>query len=170
MGLVGGVISRWHGGGFVSGSPKALKNIIWSIPFSLTAIFAYSGYGIATISCMAFLALAFCIAGKALGHGRGFRLKEPMKLGSEPEVIEAIIPDKLPLYWYKVAIMSGVGFCAVSGAVLTIAWVNPLAALTIAIGGLFKGVNAMIFDKHTEAREFADGYMAYVSLAGVLIG
>ena len=168
-GIIGAFLSRWHGGGFFK-SPKVLKNLFWAIPFALVSILAFHGSPLWVQITVAVISLALSIAGKAMGHGRGFRLHEPMKLGSEPEVIEAIIPDKLPLYWYKVAIMSLTGFCAVSGAVLPVLAVNPKAAVIIALGGLFKGVNAMVFDKHTELRELADGYMAYVSLAvGVII-
>ncbi len=161
LGLVGGVASRWHGGGYISGSPKSVKNLVWALPIAAsTASFYESG----TALIVFFVGLLLCIAGKALGHGRGFRLKEPMKSGSTPERVEAIIPDKLPLYWYKVSIMALTGLAAVSGGVVALMFVNPLAGVILAIGGVFKGLNAMVFDLKTEYREFADGFAAYFFL------
>lgn len=88
-----------------------------------------------------------------------------MKPGSSPERVEILIPKKLPLYWYKVSIMSLTGLAAVSGAVIAISIINPIAGLIVALGGAFKGVNAMVFDLKTEYREFADGFAAYFCLA-----
>lgn len=158
--ILGGLISRWHGGGFVSGSPKVLKNILWALPIAALCYSVHDGSLIAF-----FLVLVSCLAGKSLGHGRGFRLKEPMKPGSSPERVEILIPKKLPLYWYKVSIMSLTGLAAVSGAVIAISIINPIAGLIVALGGAFKGVNAMVFDLKTEYREFADGFAAYFCLA-----
>lgn len=35
--LIGAALSRWHGGGFISGSPKILKAFLWSLPFSVVS-------------------------------------------------------------------------------------------------------------------------------------
>lgn len=35
--IIGAFLSRWHGGGFISGSPKLLKAFIWSLPFALAS-------------------------------------------------------------------------------------------------------------------------------------
>jgi len=167
--IIGGFISRWHGGGYFKAA-KVIKNSVWSFPFSLATFYLfYDEYGLdsqtigATIVCF-----ALCLL-KAMGHGRFFRLHEPMKPLSEPEVIEAIIPD-MPLYWYKVTGMTLVGLCAVSGSILTLGYIDPLWGFIVAVGGAFKGVNAMIFDKYTEYREFCDGFMAYLMLGMVVFG
>jgi hypothetical protein len=161
--VIGGIISRFHGGGFKGGVNKSFKNILWASPFGAVAALSHSGWWM----LLGFVALGLCAVGKATGHGRGFRLKEPMKEGSEREKVEYLIfwlENKIPLYWYKVLIMTLVGLAAVLGAVLLIAPVYPGLAAIIALGGAFKGVNAMIFDKQTEWREFADGFVAYSAL------
>jgi len=159
-----GFLSRWHGGGYFK-APKVVKNMVWALPFSIITFLAFNDrYGIDSQTiCATIVCFALCLL-KAMGHGRFFRLNEPMKLGSEPEVIEAVIPDKIPLYWYKVTGMALVGLCAVSGSILTLGYLDPLMGFIVAIGGAFKGVNAMIFDTHTEYREFADGFMAGMCL------
>lgn len=41
--VVGSFLSRWHGGGFISGSPKILKAFLWSAPFALVAFMFWYG-------------------------------------------------------------------------------------------------------------------------------
>ena len=83
-GVIGALISRWHGGGFFK-SPKVLKNLFWAIPFALVSILAFHGSPLWVQVLVAVIALALSIAGKAMGHGRGFRLKEPVGQASTIE-------------------------------------------------------------------------------------
>lgn len=39
--IIGAFLSRWHGGGFISGSPKLLKAFLWSAPFSAATWLAF---------------------------------------------------------------------------------------------------------------------------------
>lgn len=103
-------------------------------------------------------------------------MKEPMKEGSEKEWPEYILmplfgglPDGKKLYWYKVLIMAFAGLAAVSGGVIAFAIANPLAGLAVAVGGLFKGVNAMIFDQNTVSREVMDGVAGYSGLLAAIL-
>lgn len=160
---LGGLISRWHGGGIHGGDSHSLKNFIWSVPFIVSIGFNVSWYA----SPLGLLCLL-----KGGPHGRGFRLEEPMEEGTDKEWPEYILqplfgglPTGRKLYWYKVAIMALAGLAAVSGAVIAFSFVSIPHGLLFAVGGLFKGINAMIFDKNTEAREFADGVAAYSPLA-----
>lgn len=150
-----------HGGNFPLNPPKQVKGFLWALPFALVCI-PYNVY-------LAPFVLVLCWAGKNTGHGRGFNLNEPFKEGSTPEFVEGVIPDGLPVYTQKVLVMALSGLLAVSGAVIAFAFTDPAASLLFAVGGLFKGINAMIFDTNTEAREFADGVTAYTPL-GIIGG
>ena len=159
--IIGGLVSAWHGGRIIGGSPKILKAFVWAFPFSFLAYFETNIY-------LAAIALALCMLGKNTGHGRGFDLTKPKEEGTKPERLEFLISwieGKIPNYWYEVLFMALVGFAAVSGGVLALAFVSLPSAALLAVGGLFKGVNAVIFDEKTEAREYADGVTAYTALA-----
>ena len=88
-----GLISSWHGGNIaIPHDSKVLKSIVWCVPFA-AAILVYC-----PLWMLCFVPL--CLL-KAMGHGRGFRLKEPMIEGDKPEKIEwLILPlmSKIPLY------------------------------------------------------------------------
>lgn len=163
-----GIVSAWHGGRIHGGDPKFIKNLAWCLPFAV-AVGIYC-----PVWTLVFVPLCYL---KTMGHGRGFRLKEPMKDGSTPDSIERylILPllDKIPLYWYKVLLMSLVGLAAVSGGVIAFSIANPLAGLCVALAGLWKGVNAMIFDADGETgnavREFADGCAAGCGLLAAIM-
>lgn len=162
LAYLGGLISAWHGGQLSGGDSKALKNFIWAAPFIIAIGFHISWF-------MASFGLLCMLKGGP--HGRGFRLEEPMKEGSQKEWPEYLlmplfggIPTGKKLYAYKVLIMALAGLAAVSGAVIAFGLHDPLTGLLFAVGGLFKGINAMIWDKNTQAREFADGVCAYSPL------
>lgn len=168
-----GILSAWHGGRIHGGDPKAIKNLAWCFAIAIPV-------GIyCPLWTLVFMPLCYL---KTTGHGRGFDLKEPMKIGSEPEQVEVFeykkirinllirLIDKIPLYWYKVLLMSAVGLAACSGAVAAFAVASPLAGLCVAAGGLFKGVNAMLFDKDTAVREAMDGVAVGCGiLAGIAV-
>lgn len=187
LGGLGLFLSRWHGGGFISGSPKVLKNILWALPFAGVAFFAHTG---TAAWVWAGVALALCLFGKATGHGGGMDLahspKEPGGNPSRsPENLERLIIwlyDDLPRYWYDALILVLVGFAAVSGAAIAVAVVNPLAGILIALGGCLKALAYMVgwaahdhapqllaglpddFDEATEIGEALTGFFAYTAL------
>lgn len=184
----GAFISRWHGGGFIAGSPKAVKNTLWALPFALISFFAVFQEASLIVSIIAgATALGLCFVGKTLGHGGGIDMghnpKEP-GAGREPEKLEYLIlwaHGKIPQYWYDAALLSICGLAAVSGAVLAFAFVNPLAAGIVVLGGLAKAPAYMIgwamdpedlaefelsdFNEPTEIGEFLTGFFAYAGLA-----
>lgn len=184
----GAFISRWHGGGFIAGSPKAVKNALWALPFAAASGWALREDAdlIIPIS-LAILAFALSFLGKTTGHGGGMDLghnpKEP-GAGREPEKLEYLIlwaHGKISQYWYDAALLCLSGLAAVSGAVLGFAFVNPLAAGIIALGGLAKAPAYMIgwgvdpedlaefelsdFNEPTEIGEFMTGFFAYAGLS-----
>ena len=153
--LILGTISAWHGGRIVGGFNKTLKNVCWMLPFLITSL-VYNPIGFAQLFNIANIS-------KGIGHGRGLRLHEPMEIDSDPEYVEFLIfwlQGRIPLYWYKVLIMALAGLVPVLGSVIAFGVHNPVAGAVIALGGLFKGINAMIFDLDTEVREYADGVAA----------
>ncbi len=187
LGGLGLFLSRWHGGGFIGGSPKVLKNILWALPFAGVAYFAHTG---SAAWIWAGVALALCLFGKATGHGGGMDLahspKEPGgNPARSPEKLERLILwlyDDLPRYWYDALILVLVGLAAVSGAALAVGVVNSAAGLVIALGGCLKAAAYMVgwaindyapqllddlpddFDEATEIGEALTGFFAYLAL------
>lgn len=190
--LYGGFMSRWHGGGFIGGSPKVLKNTLWALPFAAVSFLALFQAGVDgwPLYVAAAVSLALGIFGKATGHGGGMDLahspKEPGGNPSRsPEKLERLIlwlHDDLPRYWYDALILVLVGIAAVSGAAFALGYINPLAGVIVAIGGAMKAVGYMIgwhfhdefptvlqnapedFDEATEIGEFLTGIFAYTGL------
>lgn len=177
---LGGLISRWHGGGFFKAA-KVLKNAVWSLPFTYVAFIAHTGYWAIACALLVFIA---SFAGKATGHGGGMDLgtnhKEP-GAGRDPEKLEWFLVwahDDLPRYWYDAALMTWIGFVGSLGAAIAIGVVNPWAGVVIALGGAMKGLAYMIgwrlegklssFPKDlkepTEIGEFLTGVFAFGSL------
>lgn len=160
--IIGGIISAWHGGRIYGGVTKGLKNLIWTAPFTIAAWWYLPFWTIPLT--------ALCVL-KGMGHGRIYRPFEPLDLTKEPEKIEKYIIGKLqgriPDWVYKSIGMALVGLAAVSGAVIAFGLINPMAGIVIALGGLFKGVNALMFSDATEVREYADGVAAY---SGLMVG
>lgn len=156
--LLGGLISRWHGGGFFP-APKALKNVVWAAPFAAAA-FLFTGN-----IPLSIVALGLCIAGKAIAHGIYIDLGR-WKGGKG--------------YWHDFAGLTSVGFLAVYGAVIAFVLMGFLIpALVIAIGGLLKGVAYEIgwsiypqgtgkgipwLNEATAIGEFLTGVAAYAAL------
>lgn len=181
--VYGTFVSRWHGGGFISGTPKVIKNLLWAIPFGAVAFIAthnYIWWGVA---------LLISVLGKGTGHGGGMDLahnpKEP-GAGRKPEKLEYLILSlhgKIPQYWYDFLLLVIVGLAAVLGAAIAVATVNLPAGLIIALGGMCKAVGYMIgweffptkkgsveeFDEATEVGEGLTGLFAYTGLALAII-
>jgi hypothetical protein len=177
--ILGGLMSRWHGGGFKGGVSKTLKNGLWALPFGITLCYFNWWLGV-----LAF-ALGFL---KAVAHGRGLGLDEPMREDMKPEKVEYLIrwlEPSLTVHAYKHAILSLAGLVAVLGGVIPFLFINPIAAIIIAIGGLLKGVAYEIglvmvkkyniklgkdFKEPTQWGEFITGIFAYGGLAvGIII-
>jgi hypothetical protein len=156
--ILGGILSAFHGGQIKGGVNKSLKNILWTLPFTICAFIYLPIWSVPfTLLCLL----------KALGHGRFFRLWEPMLPESTPEKIEYLILwlyGKIPLPVYKVLGMSLVGIAACLGGVVAFGLINPWLGLVIALGGALKGLNLVLFNKDTAVREYADGCCAYSAL------
>ncbi len=71
--LLGGLVSRWHGGGFFD-TKKIVINALWALPFAFAVYVAHHGAALA----WALAALVFvCTAAlKATGHGGGMDLPQ----------------------------------------------------------------------------------------------
>ena len=61
LSLLGGLISRWHGGGF--SRAESSQNVVWAALFAAAA-FLFTGN-----IPLSIVALGLCIAGKAIAHG-----------------------------------------------------------------------------------------------------
>lgn len=157
-----GVLSSWHGGAItVPYDYKAIKNIAWCIPALIVSLIYLPFW------CAIFIPLC---ALKGIGHGRIWNPRLPLDISKSPEAVERWgfyrLYGTVSDLWYKVIAMALTGFAAVSGAFIAFLFVNPLSAFCVALGGLSKGLNAIIFTgakedgtiyNSTEAREFADG-------------
>lgn len=173
--LLGGLISRFHGGGFKGGVNKTLKNFLWALP--ACGIIAYFNPWLASLGLTNML--------KSTGHGRGLGADEPLRDDMEPEKVERILlwlQPSLTDRAYKHAIMALTGLMAVSGSVIAFMFINPLSAAVIALFGLLKGVAYEIglimvkkyniklgkdFREPTQWGEFITGIFAY---GGLVIG
>jgi len=144
--VIGGFMSRWHGGGFISGSPKILKAFLWSSPFTLAsgAAFYLDGHSWTVTGIVAALVLAGCMVFKNTGHGGGMDLahnsKEPVGPNPtrEPEKLEYLIlwlHGKMPQYWYDALLLCIIGTASTLLPALAIGYVNPWAGLVVAAGG-----------------------------------
>jgi len=168
--VLGGLISRFHGGGFKGGVNKTLKNFLWALPFCIVIYLINPLLTPLGLLCML----------KATGHGRGLGSDEPLRDDMSPEKIEYILlwlQPSLTDRAYKHLIMAFTGLLAVSGAVIAFMFINPLGAAVIALSGLLKGVayelgipmakviSVKNFKYKTEWGEFLTGIFAYGGLA-----
>ena len=129
--IVGGLLSRWHGGGFISGSSKLLKTLLYSIPVSAVIALHYEGW---KWEVGVFLVLVAWIGVfKATGKG-GFQdlaqsPKEP-ELGTRTEEkLEILIrnfKDDLPRFWYDALGLYMNGLFASLLPIIAITYLNPL--------------------------------------------
>ena len=141
--IIGSFMSRWHGGGFISGSPKLLKAFLWSLPFAAAtgAAFYFDGRSWTVIGIVAALVLAGCMVFKNTGHGGGMDLahnsKEP-GAGREPEKLEYLIlwmHGKVPQYWYDFTLLAIIGTASTLLPAVAIGIINPLAGIIVLAGG-----------------------------------
>lgn len=171
--LLGGVISRFHGGGFKGGVNKTLKNFLWALPHCI--VIALFNPWLAVLGLTNML--------KATGHGRGLGADEPFNDDSKPEKVEYVtlwlrlhLTDRA----YKHVIMAATGLVAVSGSVIAFSLIDPLSGAVISLSGLLKGlayeIGAILLPKQTrsgfppfqyktEVGEFLTGIFAYGGVA-----
>ncbi len=172
---IGGVISRFHGGGFIGGFPKVIKNALWAAPFATVVYFSVVPLWVVLG------AFVLCLAGKATGHGGGMDLgtnpKEPNN-GRSIERLEYLVYwlyPYLPRYWYDTLCMAIYGLAATSGAVFAMLYAGRTTeAVIMTLAGLAKAPAYMIGRRisvqyATEIGEFLTGVFAFVGLACVYL-
>lgn len=194
LALGGGVLSRWHGGGFVGGSPKLLKAFLWSLPMAILAAGAwvYDDRGWKAAAIVGVLVLLWSMVFKNTGHGGGMdlahSLKEPdgktPETSRDPEKLEYFIlwlHGKMPQFWYDFLLLAIIGFFSTLGASIAFGMINPWAALPAILGGVVgKSMGYLIgwmiypdvsseqtdgnFDEATEIGEALTGVWAYCGL------
>jgi hypothetical protein len=167
--VIGGFISRFHGGGFKGGANKTFKNFLWALP--ACGVIALINPWLASFGLLNML--------KATGHGRGLGLNELLRDDMEPEKVERVLlwlQPSLQDHAYKHLILASTGLMAVSGGVVAFMFINPLSAAVIALFGLLKGfayeIGVMYNPSHkkdiyeaTQVGEFFTGVFAYGGLA-----
>ena len=139
-------VSRMCGGG----PPKLPWGLdAWLLAAPYLLFYPYVGWWV-------ILGYLGAVLGLRMGHGRGFHYNLPFEIGSEPEKIEVLIPDSLPVYWQKFLIMAGTGL-AVSLALSIILSLNGyiLPGLVLALSGTCKAL-AYLFPR-TEHSEYRRG-------------
>jgi hypothetical protein len=171
--LVGGILSRGHGAGWL---PKVWMSLLWAV---IPAVFVFLAYLDAQMPVSAIIASTVCLAGCALGIATGnapFRDLGTFKGAPRSVQLDFIVKPlhgKIPEYWYDVLGLSVIGLASVSGFVVTMACLNPIAACIVALGGLLKGAAYMIgwaaypANKDgiaTAMGEFLSGMAAYSAL------
>ena len=187
-GLLGALISRWHGGGFqhvkellwLLKLPKSYRNVVWALPFGIiTFIVAFQQVNVWIASLMALIAFGISIAGKATGHGRVWNMYTPIEETTKPEEIERCVvllwlKGRITDFWYKSIAMGLLGFWATGGASLLIFIFNPLVGIVLGIfAGLGKSIGYMIGwklipNKGNEVGEYLAGFLPYTVLGYIL--
>lgn len=179
--LFGAAISRLHGGGFITGVPKVVRNLLWCLPLAGAAayIFYGNGHSLLGIVSAAMATAGLCFLGKTTGHGGG------MDLGSYPDVpgdsreIEKLeyliypLYGRINVYWYDALLLAITGLAGVSGLVAALCFTQPFAALIVGISGIMKSLAYIIgwkvSDTHaTEIGEALTGLFAYAAVACVI--
>lgn len=183
--VIGAFLSRWHGGGFIGGSPKLLKAFLWALPMAAAtgAAYHYDGHSWTVTAIVSFLVLAACMVFKNTGHGGGMDMahseKEP-GAGRTPEKLEYLIlwlHGRMPRYWYDALLLSVIGTFSTLAPAIALGCINPWAGIVALAGGtLGKPLGYMIGwktdeDHATEIGEALTGAFAYtgVSLAAIMV-
>lgn len=187
--FIGAFLSRWHGGGFISGSPKILKAFLWSLPFALAsgAAFYLDDHSWLVTSAVTILVLVWCMVFKNTGHGGGMDLahneKEP-GAGRKPEKLEYLIlwlHGKMPQYWYDFLLLTIIGTFSTLAPAVAFGFCDLAAGVVVQAGGTLgkpcgyaigwliypkgsgKGINDL--DHATAIGEALTGLIAYACLA-----
>jgi len=123
------IMSRASGGGWPK-IPYGLDQFILALPYLLF----YSQIGLWVIPAYFSAVLAL-----RSGHGRGFDYHLPFKPGSEPEKVEILIPDSLPVKYQKMLIMALTGLAVtVLPAILLVTHSFWLCGTVLALSGALK--------------------------------
>ena len=185
--LIGAVLSRWHGGGFIGGSPKFLKAFLWSVPFAALAAFVHWDKSPWLLAGILLAVLAGTMLFRNTGHGGGMDLahspKEP-GAGRTPEKLEYLIlplHSRMSQYWYDFLLMAIIGLFGALPLAIALWPVNMMAALVLvafgtagkcvsyAIGWIIYDEVEEIFPKDLEEAtaigEFLYGFFAFIGLA-----
>ena len=186
--ILGGLLSRWHGGGFVGGSPKILKAFLWSIPFALFTIFAHFRETTDFVPyILGTTVLVWCMVFKNTGHGGGMDLahneKEP-GAGRTPEKLEYLIlwlHGRIDQYRYDLLLLTIIGAFSTAAPAIAIGWEYPIHGLLVFLGGAIgkplgyalgwkiypnaRGKGIKHLDEATAIGEFLTGVFAYGGLA-----
>jgi hypothetical protein len=148
-GILGAFLSRWHGGGFISGTPKLVKAFLWSAPLALCSVFAHLpdtkffvyGIGVSICALIGCAVLIWSMVFKNTGHGGGMDVahspKEP-GAGRKPEKLEYLIlwlHGRIPQFWYDVLLLAVIGAFSMAGAAVALGTVNIGAGLIVLAGG-----------------------------------
>lgn len=174
LALLGGLLSRGHGAGWL---PKFWMSLLWAV---VPTVFVAMAYLDAQMLVWAVIAAAVCLAGCSLGIATGnapFRdlgtfngVRRKVKLLFIVEPLYGKLPERA----VDALGLAVIGLASVSGFVLPMALLNPLAAGIVAFGGLLKPVGYIIGwrlftqNKNGEATsigETVSGAFAYASLA-----
>jgi len=153
--ILGAVLSRLHGAGWLV---KSVMSTLWALPFAALPAWYFwpDPYALLAIPC-----LALCALGKSTSHGQWYSLATVWKY-IEPERMDFVIKwffgedprSKIGksvkpiyreirmnrLYWRCVAGMALKGFLAVSCAVISFSFINPL----------FSVIHPCFFKRHTK--------------------
>lgn len=180
LALVGGILSRWHGSSCPV--PKAYRNIAWAIPLTVLVMLEYIDRQSGWFIVAGLVCFGLCIAGKATGHGGGMDMGRWTK-PRDPEFLEFLIAPlhgRIPEHIYDGILLSLTGLASVSGYVLTMSLINPLAAIYGAVGGLAKSlayqIGWAVFPANkggsaTIVGEFLSGAFAFAGIAvGLTVG
>lgn len=188
--FIGAFISRWHGGGLIHGTPKAIKALVWSFPFALV-VYLNTGAGDTKSIMYSAFTLISCMVFKNTGHGGGMDLgynpKEP-NAGRKPEKIEYLIlwlHGRIPTYWYDFTLLAIIGLFSTIAPSIVIGMDNLLLGMIIALSGAFKAVAYAIgwklldmgkiqhlpynFNHATAIGELLTGFFAYIPLTIMLL-
>jgi hypothetical protein len=106
------------------------------------------------------------VLGVRLGHGRGFNYNIPFKEGSEPEKIEALIPNGLSVWEHKALIMLLTGLAVTIVPSMVLGFHGHIWSQTVLLlAGMAKCACYLL--PHTEWAEWARGACLGI---GVVVG
>lgn len=183
---LGGVLSRYHGGGIFRTMGKVWKGLLWSAPFGIVTGFVASWWAALPVWILT-------AAAKNTGHGQYFSLATVWKY-IEPERIDPIVqlvfgPDErcdpsmkdvkpqyhnepidTKLYWRCVFGLAVKGVLTALPAALCLGWVFVPSGLITLLGGALLPVGYMIGWALFPGNLFKDGTVGKATATGEVIG
>lgn len=139
-------LSRMGGGG----PPRLLWGLDqWLLGVPYLIFYPQIGY-------WAILGYLGAVLGLRLGHGRFFNYGLPFKAGSEPEKVEVLIPQSLPIKWQKILGMTYTGLAVtLLVSILLLAQGQWMPSMLLGISGAAKCL--AYFLPETQYAEYARG-------------